>query len=201
MIKIMRVQSLIASALLAFGMQATQAAPHLLTLGAQGSSFSTGLSTQVGSDQVTRTQAGAFRDEFLIHFSGSALVNAWLETSADLAFWSNQGISFNRAGFVGVDGSDLTFESFEFGGTQFSSGYNLAPFQAQGDFLFFVEGVAGTPGQGQTASQARFNSFSYSGGINVQPLAGELPEPASLALAGLALSGALLSSRRRRADR
>jgi hypothetical protein len=196
----MRIQTLIASALLAFGLQTAQAAPYLLSLEAQGSSFSTGLSTQVGSDQVTRAQAGSFRDEFLIHFNGSALVNAWLETSADLSLWSHQGISFTRAGFVGVDGSGLTFETFELFGTQFSSGYNLAPFQAQGDFLFFVEGVAGTPDLKQTADQARLNSFSYSGGINVEPLAAELPEPASLALAGLALTGALFSSRRRRAD-
>lgn len=192
----MSIKTLLTSALLAVALQGAQAAPHTLTLEAEGTGYSAGLSTQAGSALVTRTQAGAFRDEFLIHFNGAAQLNAWLETSADLSLWSNQGITFTRAGFVGVNGSDLAFDSFELSGTRFSFGFNTDPFEAHGDFLFFVEGVAGNPDIQQTDAQARMNSFSYSGGINLEPVA-ELPEPASLALAGLALAGAFLSTRRR----
>lgn len=198
----MSIKSILAAGLFALAATA-QADPHALTPQALGPSYySTGLSTQEGSSQVTRTEAGAFRDEFLIHFDGLALVNAWLDTSADLADWANQGISFTRAGFVGIDGSELSFDILEIGGTRFSFGAN-APFEAHGDFLFFVEGVAGDPGLAQTAAQAAFNSFSYSGGINLEALADpatDLPEPASMALAGLALASALIASRRRRAD-
>ena len=192
----MSIKTFLTSAVLAVALHGAQAAPHTLVLETQGTGYSAGLSTQAGSSLVTRTQAGAFRDEFLVHFDGLAQLNAWLETSADMSFWSNQGITFTRAGFVGVDGSDLVFDSFEQSGTRFSFGFNADPFEAQGDFLFFVEGVAGDPNVQQTEAQARLNSFSYSGGINLEPLA-ELPEPGSLALAGLALVSACFSARRR----
>jgi hypothetical protein len=191
----MSIKTFLTSALLAVALHGAQAAPHTLTLEAQGTGYSAGLSTQSGSAGVTRSQAGAFRDEFLIHFDGLAQLNAWLDTSADLSLWSNQGITFTRAGFVGIDGSDLVFDSFEQQGTRFSFGFNADPFEAHGDFLFFVEGVAGDPNVQQTDAQARLNSFSYSGGINLEPA--ELPEPASFALASLALAGAFLSTRRR----
>lgn len=196
----MSIKHLFSAALMALAAVGAHAAPHPLSLQAQGQSYSAGLSTQAGSSLVTRAEAGAFRDEFLIHFDGLALVNAWVETSADLAFWSNQGITFTRAGFVGADGSALVFDNFELAGTLFSFGYN-APFEARGDFIFFVEGVAGNASRGQTEQEALFNSFSYSGGVNIQPLAdpNDLPEPASLALAGLALTGALIARRRQRA--
>ena len=190
----MSIKTFLTAAMLAVALQGAQAAPHALTLEVQGTGYSAGLSTQAGSALVTRTDAGFFRDEFLIHFDGLAQLNAWVETSADLSLWSNQGISFTRAGFVGVN---LVVDSFEMSGTRFSFGFNTDPFEANGDFLFFVEGVAGNPDVLQTADQALRNSFSYSGGINVEPLAAELPEPAGLALAGLALAGAFFSTRRR----
>lgn len=192
----MSIKTFLTSALLAVALHGAHAAPHTLTLQAQGGSYSAGLSTQAGSSLVTRTEAGAFRDEFLIAFDGLAQLNAWLDTSADLSVWSNQGITFTRAGFVGVDGSELVFDTFEMVGTRFSFGFSDMPVEARGDFLFFVEGVAGDPNAQQTDVQARLNSFSYSGGINLAPVA-ELPEPASFALAGLALAGAFFSTRRR----
>ncbi|KQY86943.1 MULTISPECIES: FxDxF family PEP-CTERM protein [Roseateles] len=192
---LMSIKTILTSALLAIAVQSAHAAPHPLTLEAQGTGYSAGLSTQAGSALVTHSQAGFFRDEFLIHFNGLARLNAWLETSADLSLWANQGITFARAGFVGVNGSELTFEIDDLFGTRFTYG-DVQPFEAKGDFLFFVEGVAGDPGVQQSAEQARFNSFSYSGGVNLEAV-GELPEPASLALAGLALAGALVSMRRR----
>lgn len=194
----MSIKTFIAASALALA-AGVQAAPHPITLEVQGSSYSAGLSTQAGSSMVTRTEAGAFRDEFLIRFNGLALVNAWLETSADLAYWSNQGITFTRAGFVGVNGSELTFDNFELNGTLFTFGFT-APFLAQGDFVFFVEGVAGAEGLQQPQSEALFNSFSYSGGVNVQPQATDLPEPASVGLAAVALAGVLATRRRRRND-
>lgn len=193
----MSIKALITAALLAAAVQGAEAAPHALVLEELGGGYSAGLSTQAGSSFVTFTQAGAFRDEFLIKFNGFAQVNAWLDTSANLAFWSNQGISFTRAGFVGIDGSELAFDINDFGGTRFTFGYSADPFLARGDFVFFVEGVAGNPRVTQTAAQAARNSFSYSGGINLAPAA-DLPEPASMALAGVALAGAFLSTRRRR---
>jgi len=192
----MSIKTFLTSALLAVALHGAHAAPHTLTLEAQGGSYSAGLSTQAGSALVTRTVAGAFRDEFLISFDGLAQLNAWLDTSADLSVWSNQGITFTRAGFVGVDGSELVFDTFEVVGTRFSFGFSDAPVEARGDFLFFVEGVAGDPNVQQTEAQARLNSFSYSGGINLASSA-ELPEPASFALASLALAGAFFSTRRR----
>ncbi|MFG6430458.1 FxDxF family PEP-CTERM protein [Roseateles sp. LYH14W] len=192
----MSIKTFITSALLAVALQGAQAAPHTLVLEALGGGYSAGLSTQAGSPVVTHTQAGAFRDEFLIHFNGVAQIDAWLDTSADLAFWSNQGITFTRAGFVGIGGSDLVYDISDIGGTRFTFGYSADPFEAHGDFLFFVEGVAGDPNVQQTPEQALRNSFSYSGGINLAPVA-ELPEPASFALASLALAGAFFSTRRR----
>jgi hypothetical protein len=191
----MSIKTILTSALLAASLQGALAAPHPLTLEAQGAGYSAGLSTQAGSALVTHSEAGFFRDEFLIHFNGPARLNAWLETSADLSLWANQGITFSRAGFVGVNGSELTFDINDLSGTRFTYG-EVQPFEAMGDFLFFVEGVAGDPNVQQTAGQARFNSFSYSGGVNLEAVT-ELPEPASLALAGLALAGALFSTRRR----
>ena len=191
----MSIQTLLGAALLAVASHGALAAPPPLPLQAQGTGYSAGLRTQAGSTLVTHTQAGFFRDEFLIHFTGPARLNAWIETSADLSLWASQGISFTRAGFLGVDGAELTFDITDLAGTRFTYGA-VDTFEAPGDFLFFVEGVAGNPAVQQTAAQARLNSFSYSGGINLEA-AGELPEPASLALAGLALAGALVSTRRR----
>lgn len=193
----MSIKPLITAVLLAAALQGAQAAPHTLTLEANGGTYSAGLSTQAGSTVVTRTQAGAFRDEFLINFDGYAQLDAWLDTSAEMSKWSNQGITFTRAGFVGIDGSELIYDIQNVAGTRFTFGYNVDPFYAHGDFLFFVEGVAGHANAHQTPQQAARNSFSYSGGINLAP-ATELPEPASMVLAGLALAGALLSTRRRK---
>ncbi len=194
----MSIKTFITAAFLAAAVHGAQAAPHLLALESQGGGFSAGLSTQAGSTVVTRTQAGAFRDEFLIKFDGFAQIDAWLDTSAEMSKWSNQGISFTRAGFVGIDGSELLFDIDNVAGTRFTFGYSLDPVYAHGDFLFFVEGVAGRPQEHQTPQQAARNSYSYSGGINLAPAAGELPEPASLALAGVAMVGALLTTRRRK---
>ena len=197
----MNIKSLLAAALFAVTALGAQAAPQPLTLEANGTNYSTGLSTQAGSNLVTFTQAGEFRDEFLIQFNGWAYVNAMLDTSADLGLWATQGVTFTRAGFVNVDGSELTFESFDLLDTRFQSGYNLSPFLAHGDFIFFVEGVAGDTALRQSAAAAQFNSFSYSGTINLEAADAprDLPEPASLALAALALAGAGLSRRRRAA--
>lgn len=192
---IMSLKTFFGAALLAVASQGAFAAAQPLTLQAQGTGYSAGLSTQAGSTLVTHTQAGEFRDEFLIRFSGPARLNAWLDTSADLSLWASQGITFQRAGFLGVDGAELTFDITDLAGTRFTYG-EVETFVAVGDFIFFVEGVAGDPSVQQTAAQARLNSFSYSGGINLEAV-GELPEPASLALAGLALAGAWLSTRRR----
>jgi FlaG/FlaF family flagellin (archaellin) len=193
----MSIKPLITAILLAAALHGAQAAPHTLVLEANGGTYSAGLSTQAGSTVVTRTEAGAFRDEFLIKYDGFAQLDAWLDTSADMSKWSNQGIRFTRAGFVGIDGSELVFDIENIAGTRFTFGYNVDPLYAYGDFLFFVEGVAGNPNAHQTPQQAARNSFSYSGGINLAPAA-ELPEPASMALAGVALAGALLSTRRRK---
>jgi hypothetical protein len=191
----MSIKTLLASACLALAAQAAVAAPIPLTLQAQGSTYTAGLSNQAGSPLVIHTKPGRFRDEFLIEFDGLARLNAWLETSADLSQWGRQGISFKRAGFRGIDGSELSFDVFDLAGTRFTSGF-VDTFEAVGSFVFFVEGVAGNPDVPQSGNDARFNSYSYSGSINLEAVT-ELPEPASLALAGLALAGAGFASRRR----
>jgi hypothetical protein len=186
---------LLLAAALALGAQAATAAPHALNLQKQGTVYSAGLSTQVGSNLVTHTEGGAFRDEFRINYSGRGVVTAWLDAGGDLDFWSQEGVELVSAGFVGIAGSELFIDTWVEGSTRFYSAITTNPFITEGSLTFFIEGIA------DNIESLATGSFSYSGGVNIQPLAdgNTVPEPASLALAGLALLAAL-TTRRRRAD-
>lgn len=172
---------------------AAQAAPVALnvTINPNTGKMSAGLSTTQGSQEVTHTQGGYFKDEFLFSYDGFGTVNAWLNTSADSI---QQRITFEKAYFQGVDGSELSFDTFfdEDTNTRFSFGSSPSSFFAKGDYLFIVEGWAG----GEVVSPGSI-SASYSGGINVTPQFTQVPEPASLALVLASLGAVGLASRRR----
>lgn len=175
---------------------AAHAAPVLLdvTTNSITGSKSAGLSTVAGSNQVTHTTQGYFKDEFLFTHAGLAKVNAFLNTSYDNDI---QKIVFKSASFMNVDGSSLAFvtEFDEDTGTTDTFGFSPVSFTAQGSFLMIIEGWAG--GNNGVFGTSPI-SASYSGGINVTPLANNVPEPSALLLVAIGAAAAAAAMRRKR---
>ena len=182
--------------LVGFALSVAQADPVLLTPSPMAVPFSVGLSSQVGSRNVTHTSSGAFTDMFSITFDGPALISASLNTQALISAFSVQGVTFLDAYFqdalgVKIVGSDLNVISASLGGTAFEFGSIATPFLARDEITLVIDGMAGIDGVPASGS------FSYSGSIT-GTLQNNVPEPSSIALAGLGLLGAVFASRRRR---
>lgn len=145
---------------------------------------STGYTTPTVS---LHTEAGSFLDTFRFTVASPSLVDITMIT---IGSGNEQAISFTGAWLNGialniqtVDNADGTRQSF----------IDFARAGLTGDMVLTVQGYAG--GALETGSAI---AASYSGVVNVVPAAA-VPEPESYALflAGLGLTGVLLSRRRK----
>jgi len=160
---------------------ATNVTNNIGLLGAADIGFSAGLSDPSGAE-VNHVLSGGFTDTFTFSYSGSAIVDVWLNTQVSLGKLATQQIVFTSAS---LNGTALSIDpDFTLGNTRFSAaGLYQAP--ATGSFTLIVNGFAGLLGIENQAISA-----SYSGGFNAMPTAA-VPEPETYALmlAGLAAIG------------
>ena len=175
-------------ALSALSAQAVNVDQSISLVGSAADGFSAGLSDPSGT-QVNHTLSGSFSDTFTFAFSGPAIIDVWLNTSASKGQLASQQIVFTSAT---LNGMALDIDpAWVAGGTVFrTAGLFQAP--AEGNFVLTVNGYAGLEG-----SVGSVISASYSGGINVMPSA--VPEPGSYALllAGLGVVGFVARRRAR----
>lgn len=159
-------------------------------LGTPAVGLSAGLSDPSGT-AVNHNLSGTFSDSFTFNFSGSAIVDVWLDTSVSLGNLATQQIVFTSAT---LNGMALTLDPDQvYGGTRISTA-GLFQVPAEGNFTLVVNGYAGLAG-----SVGQSISASYSGGINVIPSAVPEPESYALMLAGLGAIGFM--ARRRKQPR
>lgn len=166
---------------------ATDVSNSISLIGASSVGFSAGLSDPSGT-AVNHALSGSFSDTFTFDYTGSAIVDVWLDTSVALNKLATQQIVFTSAS---LNGMALSIDPDQtIGGTRFSTA-GLYQVPADGSFTLVVNGYAGLLG-----SENQIISASYSGGINV--LAATVPEPESYALmlAGLAVIGCVARRRR-----
>lgn len=172
-------RTLLATALIALSAGSAQALDVSNTIplvGDNQTGYSAGLSDPSGTD-VNHTLSGSFTDTFTFNFSGNAVVDVWLNSSASANKLATQQIVFTSATLNGVS---LTIDApSQLQGTIFRTA-GLFQEPLTGSFVLTVNGYAGLAGNTGNAISA-----SYSGGINVMPTAVPEPESYALLLAGL----------------
>ena len=190
----MTIKKIALAAVLAVTSLTAAAATHVTNniglLGAADIGFSAGLSDPSGT-AVNHALSGGFTDTFTFSYSGSAIVDVWLNTQVSLGKLATQQIVFTSAT---LNGTALSIDpDFTLGNTRFSTAA-LYQTPATGSFTLVVNGFAGLLG-----SENQVISASYSGGLNAMPTAA-VPEPETYALllAGLGVVGLVARRRRQR---
>jgi len=187
MTKLLQLSRLAVLSLAALGASAF-AGPINISLQGSGDTWSAGLANVPGQSQVTHTSAGSFTDVFNFSFSGPALIDASISVSW-FDFLPSTAISFDPADLL-LNGHAMTLKSSQSLNGYTTQTYSIDPFVANGPFTLSITGIADPSGLDNDMVNA-----SYTGLINVDA---NVPEPASLALAGVALA-ALAWSRRKKA--
>ena len=186
--KIKNITMAVALGLAAWSAQAANVDNTIDLIGDSEIGWSAGLSDPSGT-AVNHALSGSFIDSFVFHYSGTGIVDVWLDTASSVNALATQQIVFTGATLNGVA---LTIDpAWTSGGTVFRTA-GLFQEPLSGDLTLVVSGYAGLMG-----SQGQRISASYSGGINVMPTSA-VPEPESYALmlAGLSVVG-LLARRRK----
>ena len=176
---------LLLSASLAF------ATPIVLTVEGTGPSKSAGLAN--GPDHVvTHDAAGAFTDLFTLQIDGPSWIDAQISVQWIDDLSSSMKIDFDPANIL-IGGHSFHMVSQDDSGGQTKFVYAASPFLFNGGTLdLSVSGWAG--GLAPEINVGDEIMASYSGQVNINAV----PEPASLALVGVALGG-LAWTRRRKA--
>ena len=168
----MMIKKLAVAAALALSGLSAQAIDVIHTIDLLGTAdigFSAGLSDPSGT-AVNHVLSGTFTDTFTFNFSGSAIVDVWLNTQVSMGKLATQQIVFTSAT---LNGTALSIDpDFTWGNTRFSTA-GLYQTPATGSFTLIVNGFAGLLGSETKSSPPAIRAAS----MPFRPLPCRNPKP------------------------